>query len=191
VLLGREPGRYEVLLPTPASGEPKAVTLEVTKDASADPGVPAEVFTNLGVGQEVNVSGEGITFAHALDPTHVIANARASRRAVDVHVRSPGRHDVVAWSTRGPRHLVFEVLPEGELPDGAQVETLTLGSPGHELALVDVIKVSLHDPEVVRVRVTSDREAIVEPIGAGLSAVNITPREGVTRTIWYRVRPAD
>ncbi len=190
-LFGREPGLYEVTLPSTDSGSPRVFTLRVTDAEATEPGVPGEVFANLGVGQGIKVSGEDVMVGQALDPDGIQVRAWSSHLTLSATMRRAGRHDVVLWSKGGVRHLIFDVLPDGQLPEGAEIESLIVGGAAYTVDLTDVGSISLHDPEVVKIRVVGDGTAAVQPLGAGLTPVNIMPVEGEVRTIWFRVQPAE
>jgi hypothetical protein len=191
-LIARAPGRYTLSLRAPGSGELRDLTIEV-EDRAFDLARDRSnlVFDDLGVGQPIVFSSGSIRAVQVADAGHTRVEVSPSGRSIEVTPARPGPSDVLLWSSKGVKRVVIDALPVGQLPRDAETHDLTLGASRHQLDMTGVVRVTIHDPGVARVTQVTDKLAVVEPVGAGLTPISFFPKEGAPRTIWYRVQSAE
>ena len=185
VLIGKKPGVHEVKVLGEDGGVLETLRVRVTPDVEG----PTKTlrFTKGGLGQPLQFSMHGVSDVIVVDPAALRLEATEGGRRLRMWPTEPRGSSVLVVGGRGIKHMLVGSLPEGELPEGADVYDMEVGGEAHKLDAKGVVDIDVFRPDVVGLTTLDGDLVVVEPLEGGVTPVTFYRGSGKPRTIWYRV----
>ncbi len=189
-LIALSAGFFDVQIDEEASGDVRTLNVLVKDEGPLDAlDEHSSRFENLGVGSVMQFDLKGFSSVSVVESDSLDMAPTPDDRMIRVTMRSPGTANMLFMSREGGniKRVVFETLPLGQIPDGAELHELEVGGPGHRVDLADAREVTVATPGVARVEMLEGNVALIEPLAQGLAAVTFFRGLNQPRTIWFRV----